>query len=402
MNRVVGFPKLFCFAIVLISTPIASADIIYRETFSHCSQYEGKFAALNSGWQALRYGKTLGNPGFMKVFPPGSSHIRTAVQSNPRGSTEGHAFWSKPSKALLIVTDEFRFDLKDLNTITYEQRLDAKSNTTGRNIDVTHIALLINDTWWISDKGQRQNHVGYWEPVTFHPHEHTFGTSRYVPGHGTTRPEGSGMYLPVSGEVQAFGVFIPYIRDRVRLDNFTVTNFGLNTEEPLAEEPDCDCGDDLLNIDLYCGSGKVRKLKGGLRAKYVRRLVRMVRENSLSASRDRAILSMFGGAKITTDQISRLSASNYVSMGSTSGGLLVNGKRPRFLRISSFAAMWLDTYLAESPALSSSDTPLIRSLSPDGNSFTQNPYCPQQVYRTVRRYAKRARLWKLVRSKRRK
>ncbi|HQH27520.1 MAG TPA: thrombospondin type 3 repeat-containing protein, partial [Oligoflexia bacterium] len=178
----------------------------------------GKDAAQSSGWKALRSRQPEGKPSYLKVFPPGSPTILPAVNSSPAGNEEGHALWSRTeSGALIIYTDEISFDISELFSVRYEQRLNGIAAST-------HLALLIGSTWYISDAPALQKQRGIWENVEYSLAGMTFGTAVHTPCLGPPLPENSGFHLPPIGQVLAFGVVVKDVNGRIRIDNFALNN----------------------------------------------------------------------------------------------------------------------------------------------------------------------------------
>ncbi len=213
---------LFCFVLFTLVNAVfadpAQGETFYREVFVRIPEATGKDAAQSSGWKALRSRQPEGKPSYLKVFPPGSPTILPAVNSSPAGNEEGHALWSRTeSGALIIYTDEISFDISELFSVRYEQRLNGIAAST-------HLALLIGSTWYISDAPALQKQRGIWENVEYSLAGMTFGTAVHTPCLGPPLPENSGFHLPPIGQVLAFGVVVKDVNGRIRIDNFALNN----------------------------------------------------------------------------------------------------------------------------------------------------------------------------------
>jgi len=194
----------------------------YKEKFPFCTASLGAPAATQTHWMALKSGQPLGKPGFMKVFNGGLISDGGPVNSDPIGLTAGYAFWFRAVYGLTIFTSEFQFDVSLLDTIDFDQRL------SGINADLTpngtRLALLIGNTWYMSDRiARQQGRIGMeWKNEIFKPFQETYGTSAFSSTVGPQIPSNSGVLLPTSGTVRAYGVFLDEVNGRVRIDNFRI------------------------------------------------------------------------------------------------------------------------------------------------------------------------------------
>ncbi len=223
-----GHVSLWC-ALVASTVWFATAaqaepQTVYRETFGYCTGTIGKDAAAEANWVGLVSGLPQAKISNLKVFSYGALDVGGSVNSNPLGLAQGYAFWFKPVYGLTLLTAEFEFDVGLLKnsqaSIHYKQRLSGIDPAGQPN--KTHLAILVDSVWYISDAFARQQVPGVWESAELTPGTLTYGTVPYVAGLGPTKPIDSGAPLPAAGTVRAFGVFMDEVNGRVRLDNFTV------------------------------------------------------------------------------------------------------------------------------------------------------------------------------------
>lgn len=202
------------------TVPVASA--LYRETFSYCPYRVNTrmSAALHTGWSSFRQNKFAIEGGILKVSVPGSNNNLASYNSFPVGTQDGAAIWTKPVTGFTIFTREGSFDISEVLRVQYDQRLDGAS--VGGVRDGSQLAFLINDTWYISDTIFRVKKRSQWESVDTALEGMTFGTSPNVLLRGPVIPANSGVALPASGRIKAFGVFFKRANGRIRLDNFTL------------------------------------------------------------------------------------------------------------------------------------------------------------------------------------
>jgi hypothetical protein len=202
----------------------AQTEVLYRETFGYCTASLGKEAADETSWMGMVTGLPKEKFSNLKVFSYGVTDVGGSVNSDPIGLSQGYAFWFRPVYGLTVVTREFPFDVGILKnssaTIEYRQRLSG-INALGE-ANKTHLALLIDDTWYISSEFVRQTRPGVWERVTVTPANLVYGTVPGVAPVGPAVPAVFNAPLPAAGTVRAFGVFIDEVNGRVRLDNFQI------------------------------------------------------------------------------------------------------------------------------------------------------------------------------------
>jgi hypothetical protein len=138
------------------------------------------------------------------------------------GATSGNVLWTfATTTGLTIFTDEFSFDIGSIKRVQYDQRFDGLTASTVER-DGSRIAFLIAGFWYISDQRFDVAKRSVWETVDVDLTKLTFGTSPGSINVGPTTPQNSGLSLPSNAVVTAFGVYIPRVNDRVRIDNFTL------------------------------------------------------------------------------------------------------------------------------------------------------------------------------------
>ncbi len=221
--------SLLCAVSVLVAgAPLsvlrAEPQIIYRETFGYCTGSLGKLAADQTDWVGLISGHQKERISNLKVFSYGLSDVGGSVNSNPAGFAQGYSFWWKPVFGLSVLTSEFQFDaaiLKSATTvIEYRQRLSGVDAAAQPNR--THLAIRIDDTWYISSEFIQQVKPGSWESAQLIPASLSYGTVPALDGVGPQLPESFGVPLPAAGTVKAFGLFMSEVNGRVRFDNFVI------------------------------------------------------------------------------------------------------------------------------------------------------------------------------------
>jgi hypothetical protein len=221
---VVGLSAFIAGALSNPSALHAQSKTIYRETFGYCSGSIGKDAASETNWLGLVSGLPQAKVSNLKVFSYGDLDVGGSVNSSPIGLSQGYSFWFKPVYGLTILTPEFKFPVglfkNSQALIEYRQRLSGVDPAGAPN--KTHLALLVDNVWYISSQYAQQQRPGVWESVQFVPSELTFSSVEYVPGLGPNIPGELSAPLPAAGTVQAFGVFMSEVNGRVRLDNFTI------------------------------------------------------------------------------------------------------------------------------------------------------------------------------------
>ncbi len=224
-NKLSAFVVTSALASVLASSNAwTEPQIIYRETFGYCTGSLGKSAADETDWAGFVSGHPKEKVSNLKVFSYGFSDISGSVNSNPLGLAQGYSFWWKPVYGLSVLTSEFQFDaaiLKSATTvIEYKQRLSGVDAALQPN--KTHLAIRIDDTWYISSDFIQQIKPGNWEQAQVAPALLSYGTVPAFDGLGPHLPETFGVPLPAAGTVKAFGLFMNEVNGRVRFDNFII------------------------------------------------------------------------------------------------------------------------------------------------------------------------------------
>ncbi len=229
-ERTKGLKDLLSGTCALLALCVASGvqaepKIIYRETFGFCTASLGKEAGSQSNWAGLVTGFPKEKVSNLKSFSYGLSDIGGSVNSLPIGLAQGYAFWFRPVYGLTVLTGEFQFDagiLKSSSTsIEYKQRLSGVNPLTLQP-NKTHLAFLIDSTWYISGQYVQQTAPGFWESASVNPSGLTYGTVAAVEGLGPQLPTVFDAPLPASGTVRAFGLFMDEVNGRVRVDNFVI------------------------------------------------------------------------------------------------------------------------------------------------------------------------------------
>ncbi len=196
-----------------------SQEPFYRETFGFTAGTNTSEAAQLAGWKAIRTERAIGKTSVWKINSPGAPTNPAPVNSYPQGNEPGHGTWAVAiPNGLIVYTDEIRFDVSKLSTVRFDQRLSGLDSVG--NFDKSRLALLIGSTWYISDQVQVPPNYSVWAPAAFQLSQLTFGTSPHVPCAGPAVPKNSGLSLPPSGTVLAFGAFFTKVHGRVRIDNY--------------------------------------------------------------------------------------------------------------------------------------------------------------------------------------
>lgn len=218
----------------------ADADVFYRETFNYCTDSGSLASALSaSGWTALTSGHSVGKPSTLKIQPVGAGKNLAAVASLPSGPFDGNAYWNRQSKGLHLFTAEITFDVSQLAAVSWSQRIDRQEKEFPNY--GARLALLIGNTWYISDYSATQKIRGRFERRRVAPHLLTYGTSPLLAGVGIAAAKNSGVRLPETGLVRAFGLFMNRNFEKVRIDDFTLIDSSpAGTHAPDLEYHGCD------------------------------------------------------------------------------------------------------------------------------------------------------------------
>lgn len=425
------------FASPAIFASQSDAEPFYRETFEVSSEgsESGRDADALSGWRAFRSNSLVGRIGLLKISKPGSPAVTTAIGSSSTGAADGAAFWSRPVLGLTVFTDEVAVDVTSLNTIQYQQRLSG-ADIQSRISDGTRLALLIGTTWYISDQVVLQQNRGAWEAVTLGPKRLTYGTSSSRDGRGPEAPRNSGKRLPRSGQVSAFGVFVPIVNGRVRIDNYllskeqpesvqppqlpptsgsssSATAGGSSTALAGEDEGDDNGGESSSSSSTgsalssssssssppststpvapsanWCSNDRRRIGKVRLSANGQVRLLKAVRGRTLAAIRDRAILGLLFQQGVRVDSLRNLSMANYYSIG-TAKILTIDASNSRGFVLKDAPGRALASYIKASGLRSRRTAPLFPKLN-SGTGLLE-PLCPSDLQKLVRAYARTAK-----------
>jgi hypothetical protein len=309
----------------------AAANPIYQEPFYFCGEtgrsYDAKAA---TGWTGLKSLRRVGKGGYLKVSSPGSIDEIAAVNSNPAGSENGRLLWNTAARGLVIFTDEVAFDVSQIGTIQYQQRLDGIDHL-GKDRDSTAVALLIGDTWYISDQSVEQQVTGRWEDAGFKLADLSFGTSIHFSGVGPAVPLNSGLALPSSGVVRAFGVFLRIVRGRARIDNFVLNDTSPAATSIEAAVPPLSCAPPPLEPPLpaeeddpsfFCPDAEQGKWRGvAVSDRFHEKLFASIAgRRSASAARDKAAIGLLPFLSRDLRKLSQFSLFDYFELAGEQHG----------------------------------------------------------------------------------
>ena len=211
---------------------------VYRETFNLPEPNTGDLSSFGIaealGWFGRRNGGSAGYPDSegeglaapLEVFGSRVCPDLRSIGNDPVFDGSGRATWTSRVAGVTLWTEEFAFDAGLLTRISFQMTHDAGGSNN-------RLALLIDDTWYISDQSFSYAGPGC-EEVSFNLATTTFGTSPVIlPGDasacspegvpcGPFQPRNSGIALPTSGTVDGFGIFIDRVPANHRFDNYTV------------------------------------------------------------------------------------------------------------------------------------------------------------------------------------
>lgn len=395
------------FSIATVEQAVAAP--FYREIFNVCDESETitQGAQKLAGWKAARAAARIAKGPILKLNIPGSADDLPAFNSRPLGNFDGAAFWTRETEGLTILTEEFGFDIARLRYVQYQQRLSG-SGATGN--DGTKLVFLINGTWFISDTVARQQARGAWQSVAWEPHQLTYGIWANRPGLGPREPKSKGVTLPATGFVAAFGVFLPQVTGRVRLDNYTLSDDSLSQSQmesipqtgecPLIDDAD-ESEEDFESDDEseeysdeeetyeFCRGRAARPLgRVSISTLDKRAALRAVNSHAPRAVRDRAILALLFQNGLRVDNLVNVRIHDYYRTGSTSlfegAGITKQTKalRPRVQRM-------LDAYL--NLLDSSSGAPLFQHYDLKDENFMSAALCTADLKKIVSQRLKNAR-----------
>jgi len=391
---------LSLWATILLLPLTVQASPFYRETFRLCSMLEtsSKNAMDIAGWKAFKGDSPVGKIGFLKINTPGSPDHPVAFSSFPVGPEEGAAFWSKNTQDLTIFSDEFSFDVGSLALVQYQQRLSGLDSTR-KNHDGTQLALLIGNTWYISDQMVRQRDRGVWESVSLAPSQLTYGTSPNTNGRGPKKPGNFNVKLPSSGIVTAFGVFINKVHGRVRIDNFTLSDLVLENRTPGEQGSANQCSSINLpggNVNgqgsepegKFCSGRSARALGKVSTSKSLRsKLLLSVGGKTLQAKRDRAVLALLLSNNLRVDNLVNVTISDYFTVGSIQL-LNASGVAKQTTPVKPSVKRLVDEYIDASGSKSFGKLPLFQSIDKKSDKSTGSALCTGDIATLVKRQAR--------------
>lgn len=365
----------------------ADTTTLYRETYNFCTETLGKDAASEANWVGVVSGLAPEKLSNLKVVSYGVEDIGGSVNSLPVGLSQGYAFWFRPVEGLAVFTGEFQFDVGLLRagdtSMRYLQRLSGVDSEGLAN--QTHVAILVDDMWYISREFARQTVPGVWESVEFSPANLAYGMVPYREAQGPVLPDSFSSPLPASGTVRAFGVFVPEVNGRVRLDNFEIVgpeptdgSIGTEVQEPNVslcpegspdhqgdsglqppEDDDSDTNPDQEEPDDTTGGGdgsllsyEFCPLKQQGRGRYVSinraqrgRLLRSIGDASLVDLRDRVLVRLYGRKRMRMGSLVNMKVGDYDPASKVLMLSVRPNTKPQRVRIGRLAAKALEEYL---------------------------------------------------------
>lgn len=378
------FPGLCAALLFLPASPDAEATPFYREIFNVCSSDESAAvdAGEQAGWKAFKAAAPVKSGSFLKVNTPGAADALLAYQSAPKGPVSGGAFWTQPVTGLTIFTDEFSFDVSMLESVQYQQRLSGIDSLSGVK-DGTKLTLLVGDTWYISDDIARQQGKGVWQTVTWAPRTLTYAKWKNRPGVGPKIPATGGELLPAQGVVSAFGVTIPVVNGRVRIDNYTLID-----SQPVERLPENQgsldqCSVTGVTAGTFCDASAVLPKGQVVLTKKVKNAVlKSVSKRTLAGLRDRAILGLLFESNLRIDQLVNLSRRDYYSVGSLQ--ILNTSGTPRQpIVITAAGKKLVDAYLEKTTIVGS--TPLFQQTTKPATVLSGQALCTRQILAIVKK-----------------
>lgn len=429
----IPFIPVFLF-LAFANAPISSsASPFYRETFQFCDtqQVQSYNATDIAGWKAFRATSSIGKVGSLKVSAPGSPNTPLSYNSLPYGPSSGGAFWSKTVEALTIFTDEFSFDVQSLTLVQYEQRLSGVKNQIP---DGSQLAFLIGSKWYISRDPVRQINRGIWESISLEPKTLVYGISENKFGHGPRTPKAYNVSLPASGMITAFGLFFTQVNDKIRIDNFTVSDNALELRPPGAQGTAAQCGPvapqptgtpDPADPDptptpvpgvptptptptpsgmtptpnvpvagtaaVFCNGADIRAL-GKLSA-----LPRTARNDilasfsgkTLKGARDKALLGLLLFNKLRVDNLVNVIIRDYYSVG-TLQVLNASGVTQQTVPVKPKVKSLVDAYIALTGNARFGSLPLFQVIRKGDTQPTNTALCANQIAAVVKRKAAKA------------
>lgn len=410
---------------------IAGATTVYREDFDYCAdplpQFFRSYALVD--WDAMVSGLRPGRIGYLKISQRVTPDQLPSIGSNPRGPNNGSLFWSKLVPGLLMFTQEAPLPVEEFDQVTYQQRLfaapvaqpDGSFITQG---DSSRLALLIEGTWYISDTAVSQKDWGEWESVSFSPKQITWGTTPFVADQGPFAPTNSGVALPATGTVTAFGVFVTSVNGRARIDDFTISNASPAPDPASDIYPACSSvtiapddpdqavqtptpapnatpnGNNTVNNDTnthntayqFCGetsgtsrAGSVKVPKGG-----ATRVLARLKARNLKAKRDRLLVQLVLQQKIKPEGLVDIRTSDITMRGKRTV-LKTSGAARRNVILRSSTAAALRGLMKAEKVENDPNAPVFLDFTGKNTSAPNDKVlCSSSIRKLVLAYAKRA------------
>ncbi len=385
----------------------ASAAPLYRETFQFCPRVKNGSLDADTlvAWKAIRKGKTLGDGGLLKSSEPGSPNVQLkAFQSKPIGKTSGNTLWTQPASGLTLYTTEFTFDISSIIGVSWDQRFDGLDPVRVER-NGSKVAFLIGNTWYISDQVFNVAKRSVWEPRSAVLSSLTFGTSVVSPGIGPNTPANSGLSLPAKGTVSAFGLYIPRVNGRVRIDNFTLNDsnpdgfYGAGEDGDVAPCPDLNStGNPAPN--LFCSEAQLSSLgvlKSRSSSKLKKTIVTGLPGRTLKGMRDQALLSLIIFANPRTDLLTNVIVGDYdVTTGTLNlpatvrpDGFVGAVATTIPIKLNSFARKYMDKYIKRYLRDGNKTKALFPRVDRGTEKLISTTLCSKQFKRLLRLRAER-------------
>lgn len=417
-------------------SPEGQLTTVYRETFGFCTDTIGAAAAREANWWGFVTGQAVMKFSNLKVFSYGSRAIGGAVNSGPIGLSQGYGFWFRPTLGLTVFTQEYPFDaslLRDPTTVVeFEQRLSGINELLEPNR--SHLAFLVDSTWYISAESAAQAKIVSWEAVAMKPASLSWGAVPSVEGVGPAAPATFDAVLPDAGTVRAFGIFLAEVNGRVRIDNFSIRSenppggaaqymavepgiaacpegspdrTGMATPQPTPNPdendgtpdqgtPETDPSPTPTPAPLTYSLCPAAQQGGGKQVQLSRSalpgMLKPIGKTLVKDLRDRAILALFAGRKMPIGALVNVLVGDY----DRSGGTLAVKKKgkggPVTLRLTASARKALDTYLAALGAVAPGAPLFVRSKARSTEVDSAAAACLPEVASMVRRRASKAKM----------
>ncbi len=378
---------------------LASASPFYRETFNTCLSLAraSQPASTLTGWSGVRGGSRLGTFSNLKVNAPGSAEA-ASIKASPQGGAPGGALWARNTNNLLIASSEISFNVENLTMVSYDQRLSGRGGV-GFSADGSKLALRIGNTWYISSRSAVQRNTANFETVTWQPQNLTYGTSPHIPSRGPLNPTNRDISLPASGVVSEFGVFIPLASNRVRIDNFTLSDgSSLPYPEDRAFAED-ECISSLAPIptptpapgdpEVLCTQANTTAVgRISLSRNAQTKLLRSISARTAADKRDIALLTIAFDHSVRLHELVNVLRSGFIQNGNKASLTLRNSRRTKLALTNRARTSLLNYIRSVRPA---ANAPLFQSTDNRGKT-TGFAICSSSIIRTIRGRANRAKV----------